>query len=485
MKKTRIYIALLFATMLSSVATAQMVSPVDFMRNNPKAVFANPAFYTKDYGYFDLFFGGFNFGVQNIGLKYDNFLRFNENGQPVVLDLNQGVASLRDVNYENTFLNYDIFTCGRRTKYGYFTFSHRMRMVQTMNYSKDLMKLLVEGNGSFLGEDNPANINIGMSARVFQEFGLGYQMSLTEQLNIGIRLKFLMGYIDAKVNACNVKLYTDPETYNMMLMSNVDASFTIPYELNIEDGNLIGLMDKRFNPAGLFRNFGGGIDLGAEYKFNDQWGAALAINDLGRIYWNNYSVNVTANLQDNGSFYENGYFVFNGLNSEQINAMMNDPEYAGNLVDSLAGYVGLNFGKTARYSTGLNANLMARGYFDLTPKHRFSAQFTGYNMGLGIKPAFTLAYTGSFSDKYDVVTTYTMMPGSYDNLGVGLSANFGGLMLYIASNNILGFFDAGNFSTVNLQMGLTFTSGESVSRSETVIIKDKLAEAEAEEQGMN
>lgn len=480
MKQIRIYIALLFVTMLSSEASAQLVSPVDFMRNNPKAISANPAFFTKDFGYFDLLLGGFNFNVQKVGIKYDNFFRFNENGQPVVLDLNQGVAGLRDMNYLNTCASFDIFSCGRRTKHGYFTYTHRFREVETFGFSRDMMQLLVQGNGSYLGEDNPADIKVDLASRAFQEFSFGYQMSLTNELNIGIRLKFLMGYLDAKINDFNLKLYTDPETYALKLMANADAVFSMPYELEIENGKIVGIVDKRFNPAALFKNYGGGVDLGAEYKFNDQWGAAVAVNDLGWIRWNHHSVTVVGSLEDNGSFYDNGSFVFNGLSSEQINAMMNDPEYAAGLADSLSGYLGLTYGKSMGYTTGLNANLMARGYFDLTPEHRFSAQFTGYNMGLGIKPAFTLAYTGSFGDKYDVVATYTMMPGSYDNLGIGLSANFGGLLLYFASNNILGFIDAGNFTGANLQVGMSFTSGEFVDRSQTVIIKDKLAEAEAE-----
>ena len=90
-----------------------------------------------------------------------------------------------------------------------------------------------------------------------------------------------------------------------------------------------------------------------------------------------------------------------------------------------------------------------------------------------MKPAVTLAYTGSFGDKYDVVTTYTMMPGSFDNIGLGLSANFGGLLLYIASNNILGFFNPANSSQIHAQFGISFTSGEFVSRAETVVMGDK------------
>lgn len=475
MKQIRIYTALFLMMALSSVAKAQFVSPVDFMRNNPRASFANPAFYTSDYGYFDLGLGGINVGVQNIGLKYDKFFRFNANGQPSVLDLDQGVASLRDVNYLNTYVSFDVFNCGRRTKHGYFTYTHRVREYESMSFNKDLVKLVANGNAAFLGEQNPADINVKLAARAFQEFDFGYQMSLTKELNIGIRLKFLMGFIDAKTDKVNAKLYTDPETYTLKLMTEASVTGSLPYQFVMEDGEL-QIVDRRFNPANLFKNYGGGIDLGAEYKFNDQWGAAAALNDLGFIKWNNYSINFSGELQDNGSFYDNGAFVFSGLTSEQVNGIINDPNYLSALTDSLMGYFQLTPQTLVSYTTGLNTNLMLRGYYDLTPSNRFSAQFTGYNLGMGMKPALTLAYTGSFADKYDVVATYTMMPGGFDNFGVGLSANFGGLLLYVASNNVFGFFNPANRSLLNAQFGISFTSGEKISRSETIILRDQADE---------
>lgn len=479
MKHTRIFSTLVFVLAMSTVSFAQMVTPVDFMRNNPRAAFANPAFYTSDFGYFDFGLGGINIGVQNIGLKYDRFFRFNNAGQPTVIDLDSGVASLRNSNYLNTFINYDIFNCGRRTKYGFFTYTHRLRERQSMNYNKDLVQLIAQGNSAFLGESNPADINVRLSAKVFQEFAFGYQMSLTDQWNIGARLKFLMGFADAKTKALNAQLYTDPTTYALKLMTSTDVRAALPYQFTMVDGEM-KIVDRRFNPASLFKNYGLGIDLGGEYKIDDQWGVAAAINDLGFISWNHYAVNFVGELQDGGSFYDDGAFVFSGLTTEQMDAMVNDAGYASALMDSLKDYFQLNAQNMRRYTTGLNGTIMARGYYDLTPEHRFSAQLMGYNMGLGLKPAMTLAYTGSFAERYDVVATYTMMPGSFDNLGIGLSANLGGLLIYVASNNIFGLFNPANRTQCHAQFGISFTSGEKVSRAETIILRDQEVAAEAE-----
>ena len=468
MKHTRFFTAFLFVMVMSSSAFAQIVSPVDFMRGNPRMLDANPASFVPEHGYFDFLLGGFNIGVQNIGLKYDSFFRFNNMGQPIVLDLDKGVASLRDVNYLNNYFNLDVFSFGRRTKHGFFTYTHKIREIETFSYSKDLVQLLAKGNSAFLGARS-ANIDLGISERVFQEFDFGYQMCLLDELNVGVRLKFLMGLANVKSDALNIKLYTDADTYALSLLANGSVNATVPYGFEIEDGQLVPA--EGFNVGSLFKNYGAGIDLGAEYKIDDQIGVAAAINDLGMISWKTYSVQGNAGLQNGGSFYHDGAFVFQGITQQHVDGIINDPNYLNHLVDSLSNYFQFGLKKTAGYKTGLTTNMMVRGYYDFDSENRLSAQIMGYNMGLGMKPAMTIAYTGTFGDKYDVVATYTMMQGSFDNIGVGLSANFGGLLLYIATNNLFGFFNPANISQMNLQFGISFTAGEKVSRDETIVIK--------------
>lgn len=468
MKQIRLIISLLLISVMGT-AYAQVVSPVDFMRNNSRASFANPAFFSKDYGYFDFGLGGINIGFQNIGLKYDSFFRYNAAGQPQVLDLDNGLARLRDKNYLNTFLNIDVFNCGRRTKYGFFTYSHRIREWESLRYSKDLVKLIAAGNGSFVGA-NSADIDIALSVRAVQEFNFGYQMCLTDKLNIGARVKFLMGITDARTGVFNLQLNTDADSYALRLMADMNAKASLPYKIEEVNG-WPTITDRRFNMANLFKNYGAGIDLGAEYIINDQFGVAAAINDLGFISWKNNTAQFHAGFVDGGSMYQNGGLVFEGLSNEAVNAILDDADVLKQYIDTLKQCIDVNLTTGVRYTTGLNTSLMVRGYYDLTPEHRFSAQLMGFATGIGMKPAMTLAYTGSFGDNYDVVATYTMMPGSYDNLGIGLSANFGGFIMYVASNNILGFFNSANITQTNLQFGLAFSGGGKTKRSDTILLK--------------
>lgn len=469
MKQIRIMISVLLVSVMGT-AFAQVVSPVDFMRYNSRAAVSNPAHYCDDYGYFDFVLGDINVGFQNVGLKYDRFFQFNSEGQPVTLNLDEGVNRLRKNNYLNTYVDFDVFNCGRRTKYGFFTYTHRLRERETLRYSKDLVKLLANGNGNFVN-DNSANIDFALAARAWQEFDFGYQMSLTEKLNLGVRLKFLMGIADIKTQN-NLQLFTNADTYALKLMADMNARAALPYQLDVVNGQL-KILDRRFNMANLFKNFGAGIDLGGEYMINDEFGVGAAVTDLGFISWKNHAVSMNAGIVDGGPWYQNGGLVFQGLSNEQIQAIADDPDnYFDHFMDTLQRYFDWGVNTNARYTSGLNTTMLVRGYYNLTPEHRFSAQLMGYATGLGMKPAMTLAYTGSFAEKFDVVTTYTMMPGSYDNIGIGLSANLGSVTLYVASNNVLGFFNPTNLTQTNLQFGISFAGGDKVSRSETIILRD-------------
>ena len=466
----RLWMLVLVLAGLGSTSKAQLVMPVDFMRNNPRNVYANPAFYTADYGYFDLLLGGITFNLQNIGMKYDNFFIFNEQGKPIVLDLNKGVESLKRNDYVNTFANLDIFACGRKTRHGYVTYSHRFREMETFHYNKEALEFLVKGNAYFMGPQNPANVDFDVAVKAYQEFNLGYQMSLTQRLNVGARVKFLMGYADVKSSAIQLQLMTDPQTYALTVTGDVGVRAALPYEISMQHGDF-SIGDQRFNIANLFKNYGAGIDLGAEYRFNEEFGVAAAINDFGFIRWSNNSVKFKGGIENGGSLYHDGAFVFTGLTSEQIDGIIEDPDvFFEQMMDTLGGYYDLS-SQPSKYFSGLNSTLMVRGFYDYTAEHRFSAQLTGYCSGIGFRPAMTLAYTGSFADNYDVVATYTMMRGSYFNLGLGLSANWNGFLIYAGTNNVLGFINPANTSNVSFQFGISFTGGGKIDRNDCLLLE--------------
>ena len=56
----------------------------------------------------------------------------------------------------------------------------------------------------------------------------------------------------------------------------------------------------------------------------------------------------------------------------------------------------------------------------------------------------------------DVCATYTIMPNSYDNIGLGIAGVFDTFHIYLTTNNIIGCFKPLNASTFNAQVGIVF-----------------------------
>ena len=436
-------------------AKGQQVSPVDFMRLNPYQMNANPATDLPYQSVMSLVVGNIGLDVQNTTLRYDNLFEFDAQNRPAILNLRQFANSLKKNNYLGLNVNLDLFTLYKRFDKDLWTFNWGVKVQGDVKYNDGLFKLLGYGNSAFVGEDNPVKVNMDLNMMAYQEWAVGYQMNVTDQLSVGGRAKLLFGVVDVKTDAFNAALYTDPDTYALRLKEQAFVKAAMPNAVYVDgSGKLMG--NGPFSMGELFRNPGFGIDLAAEYRFDEEFSAVAAIHDLGFIHWGKNNITMTSQLNDVGQFYDNGSFLFNGLDWEQIQLISSDESYSEQFLDTLQQYFQLEFAPLQKYNTALNTNLLLRGNYDLDDQNRFSAQVQGCFLGSGFRPALTLAYCGSFYDNLNVCATYTMMPHSYDNIGFGISAMIETCNIYLTTNNLFGFFKPLNTSRFNAQVGIVF-----------------------------
>ena len=445
-------LALVFAF---ASAKGQQVSPVDFMRLNPYQMNANPAADLPYQSVMSLVIGNIGLDVENTTLRYDNLFEFDAQNRPSIVNLRQFANSLKENNFLGVQANWDLFTLYKRFDKDLWTFNWGVKVQGDLKYSDGLFKLLGYGNSAFVGEDNPVKVNMDLNLMAYQEWAIGCQMNVTEQLSVGGRAKLLFGVMDVKTDVFNAELYTDPDTYALRLKEHAFVKVAMPNAVYVDEtGKLMG--NGPFSLGELFRNPGFGIDLAAEYRFDEEFSAVAAIHDLGFIHWGKNNITMTSQLNDVGQFYDNGSFLFNGLDWEQIQLISSDESYREQFLDTLQQYFQLEFAPLQKYNTALNTNLLLRGNYDLDDQNRFSAQVQGCFFGSGFRPALTLAYCGSFYDNLNVCATYTMMPHSYDNIGFGISAMIETCNIYLTTNNLFGFFKPLNTSRFNAQVGIVF-----------------------------
>ena len=449
------------ATLLSIVfvfssVEAQTVSPVDFMRMDPYQMNANPATDLPYVSVMSLVIGNTAVDVQNTTLRYDNLFDFNAQGRPALVNLRQFANSLKSDNFLGLNVNVDLFTLYRRLNKGMLTFNYDIKAQADVKFNEGLFMLLGYGNSAFVGENNPVKMNMDVNAVGYQEFAVGYQINVTDRLSLGSRVKLLFGVANVSTDVAEAQLYTDPESYALRLRENLALKTALP---NVAYVNGVGELkgDGPFSMAELFRNPGFGIDLAAEYRFNDKFSAVAAVHDLGFIHWGKNNITMASKVNDEGQFYDNGDFLFTGLDVDQLQLIISDESYKEKFLDTLKQYFRLEVAPLEKYNTMLNTNLLLRGNYDLDAHNRFSAQVQGCFLGSGFRPAVTLAYNGYFYDKLDLCVTYTMMPHSYDNIGLGIAGRlWKTCQIYLTTNNVISFFNPLNTSGMNVRMGIVF-----------------------------
>ena len=435
---------------------AQEVSPVDFMKFNPYQVNANAAFREPYYGYFGLGVGNVNIAQRNTGLYYDRLFQFDAQGRPTLVDLQQFASSLKSENAFSVSLNEELLGIGRQLRHGYLNLGFRWRLQGEGAFTDDLFRLIAHGNGAFLGTDHPADIDVNAHLLAYQELAVGYQIDLNDRLSIGVRGKFLLGTASLNTEACKVKLVTDADTYAIRLYEDIALRVNSPVPFAIV-GDSLQMLKSRFDFADLFGNPGFGVDLAADYRINDQFSIVAAVNDLGFIRWKKNGTSVRGDLGDAGQFYDDGSFFFNGLSGDELQHILTDATYREQFMDTLKGYFRLESSPLGQsYTTMLHTSMLLRGCYTLDESNRFFVQALGYCSGVGFRPALTMAYNGSFFDILDVSASYTMMRGSYFNLGLGLGLKLGIVQLYAATNNVLGVFRPVNTQNFNAQVGFVF-----------------------------
>ena len=456
MNKTIKTICLLLFSLAVLHLSAQEVSPVDFMKTNPYQMRNNPSTELPYDSHVAIGIGNICGDFRNLNFRLDNLFRHDASGKPVAIDLNGFANSLQSENGLNSTLDYEVLGFGKKSRHGYVTYSHRVRFQWSNNVSDDLFQLAAFGNGAFVGNDNPVDVKLNLNALCFQEFALGYRINAAPNLSVGGRVKLLFGVGEAKTEAFDVKVVTDDEDYSVCLTEDMALRMTSPMPFQIID-NKIELENSRFNVADLFHSPGFGIDLAAEYHFNEHFDLMAAVNDLGFISWKNKGVMLNGYIVDNGQFYDEGAFLFQGIDISELQSILSDNEYRNEYFNDMKDYFRFETEDAEPYTTMLHTNILLRGTYALNDKHRFIAQLQGYCSGLGVRPAMTLAYNATLNRTFDLCATYSVMKRSFDNLGLGFTCNLKFFHIYAATNNIKGCFKPLNTSGVNFQAGIVFT----------------------------
>lgn len=289
-------IAVFIAGLMVSDIVAQNTSSGYFCDGNLYRHEANPAV-SNEQNYVAMpILGNVNVGiVGNVGLSDFFFSR----GGKTVLFTNSQVSSdqflknIHDRNVITSDVKLNILSMGFKLKNSYNTIGVNLRTNADLNIPGELLRMAKEG---------PKNKRYDISsmethADAFLELAFGHSREITDEWQIGAKIKILLGVANLDARFDNASFELNDNRWNATCNAEVQTSMKgLTYKTKESMRGPEGEEKLHKYVSGVevdktgINGFGLAADLGAIYKLDENWKFGASLLDLGFIKWNNNMV---------------------------------------------------------------------------------------------------------------------------------------------------------------------------------------------------
>lgn len=446
-------IAFYFLLFLSfSVGFAQQDMTMYNMQEIPQSNYSNPS---------NRFNGSFYVGLPGISSTYMSFSNsdfaysdaIKKVGDSLNVDFQNVLDMVNDDNYLSFNTRVDLLSFGLTispTTQLFFNMTENLNL--RMNYTKDFIELIYKGNAGF--DDNTANFEgIGISLNHYREYAFGISHQLNEKLRIGGKLKYLYGMENIYSERTDISLVTDPQTFELTFLADISikTSGINEFDYNNERGS-----NYFFNR----KNRGFAVDVGANYEVNDKLSLNASILDLGAIKWRNNTVSYSNNGEE---------FVYNGIElnafaEEGEQSAINDGETSfDRVLDSLEKSLAIDTIYDS-YTAPITSRFYIGANYKLNEQSMVSGVIQSEVFQRKIIPSITFSYNRKVAESFGVAGSYTIINGSFTNLGIGLNYNPGPMQIYAVADNVFGVFWPQHNRHIQIRFGFNFIFGSTKSK---------------------
>lgn len=382
-----------------------------------------------------------------------------ETGTDINANIDEVILGLDDNSVITTNQSIDLLGVGFRVKNGFVTLGAQQVVDYTMTYPVDLMKLIWFGNA----DEQYRTTNLSkfeLESMVRTNYYIGYQAMVNDKLSLGGRFKYIIGQGHGYTERMNASVET---TDNSNLLVQTDIEIRTAGISNYIDANPFDVKTSVFP-----ENSGFGIDLGAHYTINDRWNVSASVLDLGFISWK-------ANRRD---YISEGEFEFEGLNADLSE---DEPvESFDDVIDTLkAAFEFKEIDGGEGYTKSLPTRVFVSGNYKLSERHSFGGLYHLKMWNGRTYHDFSVNYQGRLARAFQYTVSYSVIDGTYNNVGLGLQVKAGPLQIYAISDNVLHIVQYENLQTTNVRAGLNITLFD---KKEKKRKKDKDAEENIEEE---
>jgi hypothetical protein len=462
----KIYLLSLLVLNLGLLTTlkAQNSQTLYYLNRVPQSTFMNPAIQPTCNFFLGLpVVSSIQMGVGNNAFSLTDIIKKHPTNDSLILFLHPDadydkadfIAKLGDNNMFFEDFQTDLLSFGFRVKKMYFTFNLSEKLNVSFNYPKDLMVLALYGNEEFFNQTSDFS-TMGVNMLAWREYGLGVSRQFGKDLTIGIRGKVLFGHVAATTDNRSMGLYFSRDSIYMDANTSVNISGPVTATTNT-DGEFDGLEGNGPENADItwitdwflqHNNMGLGVDLGVYYQPIKKLALSLSIIDLGYIKWDTDITNLELK----------GNYTFKGidLGEQVINDTIDDPFDL--LLDSLENSFTIS-NKSKSFTTGLGTKVYAGASWLVSKKFDLSFLYRGYYLNDHLNSAYTFSANARPVRWISTTISYSIMNGSYNNIGLGIVLGGAPLQLYFIADNASAALWGHQTTSVNFRAGLNIAFG--------------------------
>lgn len=411
---------------LSTVPQSKMLNPA--LDVGSKYYFSLPFLSGMNVGWSSSSFSTRALGVEGIGLRLGQGTSYG--------DLSQMVSGSGHIHAQ---FHTDLLHVGFKNSIGDWSFAISEFFDANAQFGADLFGLLGDASANIPFSNQAYDLS-DVNGRLlhYRSFSVAYAKSFSEKLRLGVRLKYLWGYSNIKVENDGLKANATGEENGYELEGQLAYWGAGIRRMAHFNEDVFAYLS---NPG----NQGWALDLGFEYQYSDRIQLRGSIVDLGWINW------------------------ANDIQMGTIEGFLGNPVevYEGRRSDLLEG----NAEQGGAYQTKLPTRIYLSGQYTLNNQAK---------VGLVLHPAIeegrthwaaAISYSAWFKKYLSFSLNYNIYNRSWFNLGTGLSLNLGALQVYAISDNALSFISESKISHwhtgINYTFGRIFDSPVKVSETPT------------------
>lgn len=375
-----------------------------------------------------------DFELQDLLSKPDGSIDFS-------VDFDVLLEAAKDINQMNLDVTSNLMHIGYKTKKGAFSLFANIRANVDLQYGKDLMEFLANGNSNRIG----ASLDFSetrLEANSYHEIGIGYARKfLGERLIVGARVKQVTGLFHASLaENAQGSITTDANDFSWTIGVQNGTANTAGLDLILNnddyaDNALQNYLTGNGNTTIAF-------DLGAKFKVFDWLHVEASVNDIGTLDWSEQTRNYNT---------EDRTVNFSGV---QLRGLENSGDV---FRDSLESKFSSDETQRAFSSTLPTRTYISASAF-LGPKNRFTVMSFSRNVFGETK----FSYAGAYNHILEYFTfglVGSLRDGSEFNVGANIASDIGPLQVYLAMDNALVMNRPERFSKLDFRFGLNLMFG--------------------------